>query len=122
MYVNDAHKYRFLDMMSKCEVTTTSDPDHQLSTALYILSAFPAMAHTAKWQLSPTRGVDFDGLFNQNLGQDDMTLARLACNLFLGEVALEAIEIVKIQDEERYRVARAALTVRRYGIVTSADF
>jgi hypothetical protein len=124
-FVSEEHKARLLESLTQIGKIYNGTPDTEYATALYILTSDPLI-----WE-EVSRYVSRDGigiarmLKKVYLSSGESVLARLAGNLFNGNVHIEPLELLRL-DETNFTIAMTALKLRREGLhlssLTSSSF
>lgn len=112
-FISAEHRKRLLEAMTsigKIESTGVLDPEY--TSALYILTA-----HTGTWNRASSyvsrHGIDFETLLDEVYFSGGYSvLIQLAANLFNGQIHIDPVEFLRL-DDNNFRIALTALKLRR---------
>jgi hypothetical protein len=106
------HKKRFVEAMRSIGKIYDGKLDEEYASALYILTS-----STETWQKASDyvsrAGIDFEAMLEDiDFSGGYSVLIKLASNLFNGNMHLDALELMRL-DDRNFKIALAALQVRR---------
>jgi hypothetical protein len=109
------HKQRFLTAMQHIGKVYDGKLDQEYGAALYILTADAGIWKSAQTYVE-RHAIDIEAMLAEiDLSHGYAVLVNLAGNLFNGEQHLEALELMRL-DENNFSVALTAIRIRRAGL------
>jgi hypothetical protein len=112
-FIDDAHRFRFVELIEKSGKRCDRRVDGQYATAMSILSTEAIYPHAVN-HISKD-GIDFKAIKRQPLSDAGLFMTAAAENLFTGVGAVN-LDNITILDSENFVTVLRAMQFRVYGI------
>ncbi len=119
-FASASHKRRFFVAIQRIDKVDAGKLDPEYGAALYILTA-----DDATWELAQ-KYIRRDGIGIQEMldehyfSSSEAVLIQLAGNLFNGQVHVDPLELMRL-DETNFQIALSAIMLRRYSLRVDSD-